>query len=224
MYRRRMEFREFDAVKVQRPSLDREDLTDEPAAFKGDFDLESVHIGPGDQTGVHGEGSLSHVLVTGVDLSGARLAPLMLSDVAFDDVDMSNAALPDTTLRRVEFVNCRGIGLQVAVKQATDFYAEQCRFDYATIRIDKVKNAAVFSGCSFRETVFVGDLSNVVFADCELNATEFEVSRAMDCDLRSSRLTDVRGLLRLRGAKITTEQAVSVAQLIATESGLSVDD
>jgi hypothetical protein len=67
-------------------------------------------------------------------------------------------------------------------------------------------------------------LSNVVFVDCELNAAEFEVSRATDCDLRSSRLTDVRGLLTLRGAKITTEQAVSVARIIATESGLSVDD
>lgn len=87
-----------------------------------------------------------------------------------------------------------------------------------------MKNAAVFSGCSFRETVFVGDLSNVVFTDCELNATEFEVSRAVDCDLRSSRLTDIRGLLRLRGAKISTEQAVSVARMIATESGMSVDD
>lgn len=224
VYGRRMEFREFDTVRIQRPSLDRGDLTEEPAAFKGDFDLESIRIGHGDQTGVHGEGSLSHAVVTGVGLSGARLSPLMLSDVAFDDVDMSNAALPDTTARRVEFVNCRGIGLQFAMKQATDFYAEQCRFDYATIRIDKVKNAAVFSECSFRETVFVGDLSNVIFSDCDLNATEFEVSRAADCDLRSSRLTDVRGLLTLRGAKITTEQAVSVARIIATESGLSVDD
>ena len=65
------------------------------------------------------------------------MAPLMLSDVAFDDVDVSNAALPGTTAPRVEFLNC----LQVAVNQATDFYAGQCRFDHATIRIDKVWTA-----------------------------------------------------------------------------------
>lgn len=157
-------------------------------------------------------------------MSGAQLSPLSLSNVAFDNVDLSNAALPDTTARRVEFLKCRGIGLNLTLNQATDLYAEQCRFDYATVRIDKVKNATVFSGCSFRAAVFVGDLSNVIFTECELNAVQFGATRAADCDLRSSRLDDIRGLLTLRGAKITTKQAVSVAEIIATESGLSVCD
>jgi hypothetical protein len=39
-----------------------------------------------------------------------------------------------------------------------------------------MKDVSVFSGCSFREMVFVGDLSDVLFEDCELSATEFEES------------------------------------------------
>jgi len=219
-----LEFRDVAGVRVQRPSIDRDDLAPEQTLFKGDFEFEMARIDGGDQSGTTGEGGVSHTLVTTVNLSDAHLGPLSLSDVAVEDTDLSNAALPETTARRVEFVRCRAVGLQLSLVQATDLYVQDCQLDYATIRIAKVKNTVVFSGCSFRETLFVGDLSNVVFADCEFNGAEFEATRAAECDLRGSRLTDVRGLLSLRGAKITHEQALSVAAIIATESGLKVVD
>jgi uncharacterized protein YjbI with pentapeptide repeats len=219
-----LEFRDVAGVKVQRPSIDRDELVPERAHFRGEFAFEHVHIDGGDQTGVNGEGTLSHTLVTTVNLAEARLGSLSLSDVAFEDTDLSNAVLPETTVRRVELVRCRGIGVQLSLVQATDLYVQDSQFDYATIRIAKVKNPAVFSGCSFRETLFVGDLSNVVFTECEFTGAEFEATRATDCDLRGSRLAGVRGLLSLRGAKITHEQALSVATTIATESGFTVTD
>ncbi|MGK4594802.1 pentapeptide repeat-containing protein [Amycolatopsis sp. w19] len=217
-----MEFRDFDGIKVRRPSVEREDLESEPAVFGGHFDFDTVHLDGGEQDGARGGGEIAHSLVSEVNLANARLDRLTLSDVVLEGVDLSNAAIRDLSARRVEILRCRAIGLGVAITAATDLYVENARFDYASVTVGRVKGAVVFSGCSFRETVFSGDLSRLTFVDCDFTETEFAATSAVDCDLRGSRLSGVRGLLTLRGAKITGEQAVSVAGILATESGLSV--
>jgi uncharacterized protein YjbI with pentapeptide repeats len=79
-----------------------------------------------------------------------------------------------------------------------------------------------FKGCTFRETTITGDLSNVRFTDCDFAETEFRATGAAKCDLRGSRLRSAKGLLSLRGAKISPEQAVAASNLIAAEAGLIV--
>lgn len=217
-----MDFLKVAGKTIQRPSLDEDDLTSEEASFKGEFDLESAHIDDGDQSGVTGEGSIVASLVSSVDLSGSRLSPLSLSDVRFDGVNLSNAAFTATTARRVDLLQCQAIGLQAVFTQASDVFAEDCRFDYSTLRFEQVKNAVIFRRCSFKESVLAGDLSNVVFDDCQFDETEFEATRAAGCDLTESRLVGVRGLLTLRGARITTDQASFLATQIASEAGLTV--
>ncbi|UUV30982.1 pentapeptide repeat-containing protein [Amycolatopsis roodepoortensis] len=217
-----MDFRDFDGIKVRRPSVERDDLESEPAVFRGDFDFDSVRLDGGDQSGVRGGGEIARSVVSDVSLANSRLDRLTLSDVTFEGVDLSNAAIRELSARRVEILRCRAIGLGVAITSATDLYVENGRFDYASVTVERAKGPAVFSGCSFREMVFSGDLSRLTFVDCEFAGTEFAAVSALDCDLRGSRLSDVRGLLTLRGAKITGEQAVSVAGILAAESGLSV--
>ena len=217
-----MEFLKVAGKTIQRPSIEVEDLVDEVAAFRGDFELETVRVQQGDQSGVTGEGSISVALVSDVDLSESRLAPLELSDVRFDEVNLANAVFSHVTTRRVDFLRCQAIGLRLSLGQASDLYAEDCRFDYATFRIDQVKNAVVFRRCSFREAVFVGDLSNVVFDECEMSRVEFEATRAGGCDLTTSRLDDVNGLLTLRGARIEAVQASLLGAQFAKEAGLTI--
>lgn len=217
-----MEFLKVAGKTIQRPSFEEEDLVAEVAAFRGDFELETVRVEQGDQSGVTGEGAISLALVSDVDLSESRLAPLELSDVRFEEVNLANAVLADVTARRVDFIRCQAIGLRASLGQASDIYAEDCRFDYATFRIDQVKNAVIFRRCSFREAVFVGDLSNVVFDECEMPQVEFEATRAGGCDLTTSRLSDVSGLLSLRGAKIEAVQASFLGAQFAKEAGLTI--
>ncbi|HUQ56002.1 pentapeptide repeat-containing protein [Lentzea sp.] len=217
-----MEFLKVAGKTIQRPWIEEEDLVDEVAAFRGDFEIETARVQWGDQSGVAGEGSVSVALVSDVDLSESRLAPLELSDVRFEEVNLANAVLTDVTARRVDFLRCQAIGLRVSFVQASDIYAEDCRFDYATFRIDQVKNAVVFRRCSFREAVLVGDLSNVVFDECEMSRVEFDATRAGGCDFTTSRLSDVSGLLTLRGARIEAVQAGSLGAQFAKEAGLTV--
>jgi uncharacterized protein YjbI with pentapeptide repeats len=217
-----MEFLKVAGKTIQRALIEDDDLSSETPAFRGDFDFNSVRMEDSDQSGVVGEGVLSTVLVSAVDLSGSRLAPIELSDVRFDGTNLSNTVMSEVTARRTEFLRCQAIGLRIDLQQASDVYAEDCRFDFGTLRFEHVKNAVVFRRCSFREAVFAGDLSNVVFDDCELIETEFEATRAVGCDLTASRLVGVRGLLTLRGARIEAGQAGSLAGQIATEAGLTV--
>ncbi|APU17335.1 MULTISPECIES: pentapeptide repeat-containing protein [Actinoalloteichus] len=217
-----MEFLEVAGKTIQRPSLDPDDLTLERTDFKGPFDFSATHLRGGVQAGVVGEGSLSSVLVSSVDLSECRLDPLELSNVRLDDVDLSNAVLPSVTARRLDVLGCRGIGLSLDFVQAMDVYVQACRFDFATIRFEQVKNAVVFRRCRFVESILAGDLSNIIFDECEFEKVEFAAVRAAGCDLTTTNLIDVHGLSTLRGAKISADQASSLAMRFASEAGLMV--
>ncbi|SDE01691.1 pentapeptide repeat-containing protein [Actinokineospora iranica] len=217
-----MEFLKVAGKTIQRASIAEEDLVDDSPNFQGEFDYAAARLAQGDQSGVAGEGSLSVVLISDVDLSGSRLGPVELSNVRFDGVNFANATVSAVVARRTEVLRSQAIGLRIDIAKAIDVYAEECRFDYATFRFEQVKGAVVFRGCSFRESVLTGDLSNVVFDNCELTGTEFEATRAAGCDLTESRLTGIRGLLTLRGARINDDQASVLAGQIASEAGLTV--
>jgi uncharacterized protein YjbI with pentapeptide repeats len=211
-----------DGRTLLRPAVDEDLLTVEPAALSGDFEHELVRFDGGTQVQVRGSGSMSESVLAGVDMSGARLRQLTLTDVAFEQVDLSGAVLDEVTARRVELVRCRAMGLRLVVAQLADVYAEGCRFDYGTLHVERAKGRAAFRECTFREATISGDLSDTVFIDCDFAAADFQAALAKGCDLRSSRLVGARGLLSLRGAQITAEQAVSVADQLAAEAGLIV--
>jgi uncharacterized protein YjbI with pentapeptide repeats len=194
-----------------------------PAILEAELDLDDALVDGGDYTGLVADGTIAASIIQGVDLSRAKLGPLTLSNVSLRQVDLSNASLQRLTARRTEWRTCRAIGLRVSFDHASDLSIMDCRLDYATIHLEKVKGGAVFTGCSFRETTIGGDLSNTRFVDCDFIETEFRATRATKCDFRSSRLLSARGLLSLRGATISSEQAVSACLLIAAEAGLIVD-
>jgi uncharacterized protein YjbI with pentapeptide repeats len=202
--------------------IDASDLQEVSPAFKGEFSYEDAAFSGSGQPGVTGEGALRRCVLSGVDLTDARLSELDMADVRLRQVNLSNASVQATSVKRVEFLGSQGIGLRLAVDTIADFYAEDCKLDYATIAFGRVKGAVVFQGCSFREVTFDGELSNVVFSECDFAGAEFQTRRAEGCDLRGSRLAGARGLSTLRGAKITVDQAISIAELLAADAGLVV--
>ena len=178
----------------------------------------------GEYAGLVAEGAIDGSVLSNVDLSGSKLGPLTLTDVVLRQVDLSNASLQQVVARRVEWQTCRAIGVRLSVDHASDLSIVDCRLDYAAIHFEKVKGVAVFSGCSFREATISGDLSNTLFLDCDFVGTEFRARRASKCELRTSRLAEARGLLTLKGATISLEQAVAMSAVIAAEAGLIVAD
>ncbi len=208
---------------MRRPTIDTDRLTVEPADLDGEFEHELVRFDGGDQASVHGSGSLAESVLDGVDLSGATLHPLTMTDVLLEQSELSTAVLRVVIVRRAELIRCRAVGLRMDLRQVSDLYVEGCRFDYATLRVMQVKGRVAFRECTFRDATIVGELTDVVFVDCDFAGAEFDaVGGATGCDLRSSRLVGARGLLTLRGARISADQAVSIADQLAAEAGLRI--
>jgi uncharacterized protein YjbI with pentapeptide repeats len=172
---------------------------------------------------------LADELAAGVELDGADLAesrrePLTVVDSVLRRCDLSAAVWQQVTVRQTELLDCRALGLRLSVDLAQDVYVEGCRFDSAVLRVERVRGLVVFAGCSFAEAVLCGDLSAVVFADCTFAGAEFAATAAEGCDLRGSRLAGARGLLTLRGARVTADQTLAVAARLAVEAGLTVEE
>lgn len=207
---------------IHGPNVDMDEVTAADGGFDSEFEMASVLLDGGEFAGAVGDGTIEGSVLRQVDLSEVKLGPLTMVDVVLRGVELSNASLQQVVVRRVELQACRAIGLKLSVELGTDLLVEDCRLDYASVHLEKVKGIAAFVGCSFREATISGDLSNTVFADCDFTETEFRVARAKECDLRTSRLDSARGLLSLRGAMISPEQAVAASTMIAAEAGLIV--
>ena len=211
------------ADSVRRPArVDTGSLADHPGPFDGQWTIESARVVGDGGIGADGGGELVGSVVDGADLSGSRFAPLTLVDTSVRKADLSNAVWQQVVARRVELLSCRATGLRLSVDLAEDLYIEDSRLDYATIRIERVRGVAVFSGCTFRDAVLAGDLSRVVLVGCDFDGAEFAATAADGCDLRSSELAGARGLLTLRGARVTAEQTVAMALRLASEVGMRI--
>lgn len=199
-------------------------MVDVPLNLRGEFELNTVRMTGDEQPGIRGEGEITRSVLDGVDLSETRLSPLVLFDTELRRVSLVNAKWSEVTAHRVELFSCQAVGIRLSCELLTDVYAQDCKFDYATLHVERIKGNAAFKGCSFRESVITGDLSGAVFLDCDFRETEFDVSKARQCDLRSSRLDKARGLITLHGAIVNAAQAVSAAAQLATEVGLTIEE
>jgi uncharacterized protein YjbI with pentapeptide repeats len=163
------------------------------------------------------------VELDGVDLAETRRSPLTLVDSVLRRCDLSAAVWQSVTMRQVELLGCRALGLRLSVDLGQDVYVEEGRFDSATLRISRVRGLVVFDSCTFTDAMIGGDLSAAVFTGCTFQGAEFAATAAQGCDLRESRLGGARGLVTLRGARVTADQTVTIAPRLATELGLTVE-
>lgn len=210
------------AGKPLRRPLDIDDLPTARLSLAGRFAYDECQAEDSDQADIVGQGSLQNVAVSRSSLAGSRLTGLELIDVAFRDVIVANAAWEKVTARRVEIVNCQATGFQLGLLKAEDLYFEDCKLDYARLGVDQRRGVIAFHRCTFIEATLDGDLSGVVFSECEFQGAEFRAARATNCDLTSSRLAGAFGLLTLTGAKITEEQAMALSGQLATEAGFVI--
>jgi len=217
-----MEIRKVGDKSVGRPILEVADLSPSELALAGRFSFDECQAEDIDQTGAVGRGTLHHVSISRSTLADTRLSDLELMDVALRNVSVANASWENVTARRVEFFNSQAVGFQLGLLKAEDLYFEDCRLDYARLEVENRRGIIVFHRCTFTEAVLGGDLSGIVFSECEFSGAEFRARRAAGCDLTGSRLVGSSGLMTLAGALITDDQAMALSAQLATEVGLVI--
>jgi uncharacterized protein YjbI with pentapeptide repeats len=220
-----VEFREFsEARRLQRPSIEDDDLESATAGLKGEFAFEEVSVEGGEFSGTAGEGRLTRSVFTDVDVSETVVEPIALADVRFSGCVLSNARWSGVDARRVEVLKSQLVGWRVEFDLAQDVYVGDSRADFASFDFASVKGLVVFERCRFKEAEFAGNLSRAVFLECDLAEADFSgVTDARGLDVRESRLAGAKGLLSLRGARVTGDQVLQVADDLAREVGLAVD-
>ncbi|WP_369046193.1 pentapeptide repeat-containing protein [Sinomonas sp. P10A9] len=211
------------------PRLDPLDLSDLVQGFGGDVE-------PGRRT----EG----LAFEDVDLAGRQLEASTFSECLFQDVTAHDAGL-----RSVSFVDCRFVRLS-----APSLPAPRSRWRGVEIEASRIGSAELYdgdlsgvlvTGCKLGYVNLRGaKLQDVKFVDCVIDELDlggatatrvaFEETRvdALDTtgatlehvDLRGARLHRVAGVDGLRGATLSSVQAVELAELMAERLGIDVRD
>ncbi|WP_156937763.1 pentapeptide repeat-containing protein [Haloglycomyces albus] len=205
------------------PAIDDHNLRE--VEFEPESDFDEVRIVDQDCSQYQGGGSLRFSRVDSTDFTDSTVRPMELVDVALTKSIFANAQWSNVVARRVALNGCQTIGWNLHCDVAEDLRFHECRLDYAGLSFTKTKGPVVFERCRFREATFVGDISRVAFVECEFDATDFNrITSARGVDLRRSPLDGIVGINRLRGARISPDQAVAAAGTFARELGFELSN
>jgi uncharacterized protein YjbI with pentapeptide repeats len=219
-----VKFRKIDDKRsMRRPLMETDRLRPLTEIPDSDFELSEHRIEDAAWTGAQLDGSLEQSVLRNVDLSGTALSPFEVVDVTVERSVLANGRWERTTARRLEITESQLVGWQAQFALAQDVYIADCRADFAGISIGTAKGPVVFERCRFTNATFLGDFSKAVFIDCAFPGADFSrVANAKGCDLRRADLGGITGLMSLRGALITPDQAVDIAGELAKAVGFTL--
>jgi uncharacterized protein YjbI with pentapeptide repeats len=162
--------------------------------------------------------------LAGVNLTGARLRSLTLTDVVASGLQASGTDLGGATLRRVQVDGARLSGLQLVTADVEDAVFRNCRLDLATLRGARLRDV-LFDGCVLDDADFgEATLRTVRFEDCRLLRADFTGARMERVDLRGSDFEPSGDVGGLRGATIDPVQLTGLAPWLARAAGITVND
>jgi uncharacterized protein YjbI with pentapeptide repeats len=140
-------------------------------------------------------------------------------------IRMSGARLEDAALERVQFTDCRLLGVQasgarlrhVTLTRVAAPLSVWVKADAAHLRLDD---------CDLTEAVFMdADLPGLILRGCRLPRTDLRGARLAGADLRSSDLRGLRVTPReLEGVTVDAAQLPDLAHLLGVRVGESLPD
>ena len=106
----------------------------------------------------------------------------------FDTCNLSMMKLNYTGMKKVDFVNCKVVGVDFSCCEDFGFSVnfEKCNLDYSFFLRKKMKQSA-FENCIIREANFSrADLTNSKFDNCDLYRTIFNLTNLSGVDFRTA--------------------------------------
>jgi uncharacterized protein YjbI with pentapeptide repeats len=183
--------------------------------------LEDARVGAAELTGVEIPSlSLTGSVVEGAVFAEATIQAAPLRDVRFVKCDFSNALLSGFEARRVEFIDCRLLGMKAIACRWQDVLVENCDARYAQFKGGVVRSCE-FKGTRLDEADLRGaNLEGTTFAETSLRRADLSGARLNNVNLRGA---DVDGLVvraeDLKGALVTAPQAMDLARLLGLVIG-----
>jgi uncharacterized protein YjbI with pentapeptide repeats len=99
-----------------------------------------------------------------------------------------------------------------------------CRIDLASFAASQFKDVT-FTTCRLEQANFIeADLSGVRFRDCDLTGAQFSGATLVGARFAGCDLTGIGPVTSLRGAIITSSDALTLARILAESLGITIEE
>jgi uncharacterized protein YjbI with pentapeptide repeats len=211
---------------TQAPDFDSDQLESiEMDGLEARFELEDVQVLSASLVKADaGSGRFGRVHLKDLDLGESKLRGVQFTDVVGDRIDAANGDWGGAQIRRTLFSDARLTGLSFAEARIEDVSFKGCRLDYANFRHSAIEQVS-FEDCVLTGADFQGaSISATLFSGCKLLEADFSKADLSLVDLRGSELALAGSVLGLGGAIIDPLQLMELAQTLAQELGITVED
>lgn len=161
---------------------------------------------------------------TTVSFAGVQMRRATIRDVEFARCDLANLLARDSSLNRVAVHGSRTTGAALLACTVRDVAFRDCRMDMTSFsgsRFDSV----TFTNCRLDQANFGdADLSGVEFDHCDLSSAQLSGATLNGAKFTACDLTGVSGVTSLRGAIITSSDALTLARIFAEALGITIED
>lgn len=160
---------------------------------------------------------LERCLLDGLSMRRARFVGSLLDEVRGASIDFTDSTWRDS------LISGGRLGAVVLVSAAWDgVRVRGSKLDFVNLAGGQVEDV-IFERCEIGSLDLRGArLRSVSFVDCSLNELNVSEATLSKVDLSGARLHTVIGVDNLRGAKISHEQLIDLAPLLAAQLGLEV--
>ena len=142
-----------------------------------------------------------------------------LTDVRWDECDLSNFAGHEMDVRRGEFIGSKMVGFAANESHFCDVVFRNCVLLHAQLRCGRFERVR-FDDCVLRGADFSqSDLRGIIFAGCDLRESDFSGAQLRGADIRGSQVEGLR--LSIEAAQGLIIEPMQAA-FLATNMGLDV--
>jgi uncharacterized protein YjbI with pentapeptide repeats len=157
----------------------------------------------------------SNLLFERVSFANCKISSVHWSDVRLVGCDLSNTVIRSFDVTRVEFIDCKLIGMNALGCKWQDVLLQSCDARFAQLSEGRVRRSE-FRETQLREAALnVMDLEGTRLYDVVLRQADLGETRLVDIDLRTC---DIEGIsLRiedLRGAIVSAVQAMELVRFL----------
>jgi uncharacterized protein YjbI with pentapeptide repeats len=157
------------------------------------------------------------------DLTASILREGGWSDIEVVGGQLSGMNLTGSSWRRMSLTRARLSGIVCAETELKDVTFIDAKIDLANFRFASLRRVH-FLRCYLAEADFAtAKLVDVSFADCDLTNAGFSGANMTRVDFRGSALLAIKGIGGLKGAEISTQQAIGLLPEFAAELGIIYD-
>ncbi|WP_342564648.1 pentapeptide repeat-containing protein [Paenibacillus sp. FSL R7-0345] len=159
--------------------------------------------------------SFDKVLFKNVTISESTLRAIELTDVVFENCDLSNVDFSEAFVHRTEFRQCKMIGTDFTRARFQNVSVIDSLCDFSSFRFGKLKLIG-FSQCSLNSAdYYQADFQKVSFEDCTIDQAVMAGVKLKDTDLSSCEFSGLQvDIEDLPGCIISADQAASFAGLL----------